>query len=410
MRVLVTFCLAGALGTPLAFPQGTWSVPVPVGVVNSTTQDYYVHISGDGLILRVSSSRTDIPGRVGGWDIYYALRAARHSPWSSLRVEPGINSLSNDLSPHILSGEQVAYIASLRPGTGGADIWRFTRSGLGTAWGNATEVKAANTRGTEYGVSVTDDDLYMALWSSSGYYVELTRTSPTSPWGNRKSIAVLNNFGTAALSRDTRVSPDGLTMYFAAYKPPGGVGGHDICVTHRAFRSDPWGKPMVVPNVNSMATDRVPSISPDGRELYFTSNRTGGTGGQDVYVSYFTGLSYQGLPRIGRVVLLHVTHRKKPGESYQIGLALSNNVGIPVPGVGRIPLDLDPLLVLIVTNALPLTRGFNGRLDGFGEATGQLLIPGDPALVGMAFHAAAVLYNRSGISYITNGLRLGIHR
>ena len=164
-------------------------------------------------------------------------------------------------------------------------------------------------------------------------------------------------------------------------------------------------------NVNSTGTDRSPKPSPDGRQLFFSSSRSGGVGGQDVWVSYFTGLSYQNLPQIASPLLLHVTHAQKPGEAYQIGLSLSNNTGIRIPNVGTIPLDLDNLLILSVQNPVPgLFINFAGTLNINGEATGQLNIPASIGLVGIPFHAAAVLYGPQGVSYITNGLKLGIHR
>ena len=129
MRILALLALSAvAFGVPAA-AQGTWSTPVEVKAVNSTTSDYYPHISGDGKTLRVASPRADLPGYVGGYDINFATRTNPHSAWSTMGVEPGaVNSTSNDLSPHVLSDERTCYFASLRPGTGGADIWRVSRS------------------------------------------------------------------------------------------------------------------------------------------------------------------------------------------------------------------------------------------------------------------------------------------
>ena len=411
MRILALLALfAVALGAP-AMAQGTWSIPVEVKAVNSTSTDYYPHISGDSKTLRVSSARADLPGRVGGYDVNFATRTNRHSPWGAMQVEPGtINSTTNDVSPHVLSDELTCYLANSLPGTGGHDIWCVSRNSPSAPWGNAIEIASVNTTSTEYGVSVTDDELYMALWSSNGYFVESVRASITQPWPTPTPVAELN-IGSPASGKDTRVSTDGLTMYFCPSGAPGSVGGNDIYVARRTFRTDRWGTPTIVPNVNSTGTDRVPSISPDGRELYFSSSRTGGTGGQDIWVSYFTGLSYQNLPQIASPLLLHVTDAGKPGEGYQIGLSLSNNIGIRIPNVGTVPLDLDNLLILSVQNLVPgFFMNFAGILDKYGEATGQLNIPASIGLVGVPFHAAAVLYNPQGISYITNGLTLGIHR
>jgi hypothetical protein len=73
------------------------------------------------------------------------------------------------------------------------------------------------------------------------------------------------------------VTRNGLSLYFQTDRP-GGLGGLDLWVSRRASRHDPWGPPVNVPNVNSPFNDSLPNITPDGHTLYFTSNRPGGCG------------------------------------------------------------------------------------------------------------------------------------
>ena len=75
------------------------------------------------------------------------------------------------------------------------------------------------------------------------------------------------------------ISKDGLELYFASDRP-GSMGGDDIWVSTRNTINDPWGEPnnlneLAEPNnpVNSKFNDAQPSISGDGLELYFQSNR-----------------------------------------------------------------------------------------------------------------------------------------
>ncbi len=54
-----------------------------------------------------------------------------------------------------------------------------------------------------------------------------------------------------------------------------------------------WGEPMPVFQVNDEGyADCHPAISIDGDKLFFSSNRTGGQGGMDIYVSYRVGESW----------------------------------------------------------------------------------------------------------------------
>ncbi len=81
------------------------------------------------------------------------------------------------------------------------------------------------------------------------------------------------------------ISRDGLSLYFSSDRS-GGFGGFDIWVSQRSSLNDPWEEPQNLgPNVNTPFTENSPALSPDGRRLYFQSDRPGGFGDLDLYVS-----------------------------------------------------------------------------------------------------------------------------
>jgi hypothetical protein len=73
-------------------------------------------------------------------------------------------------------------------------------------------------------------------------------------------------------------------MFFDSNRP-GTAGLADIWVSTRATTSDPWSPPVNVGSLNSAALDARPSLSFDGRSLYFHSGRAGGLGAFDIFVS-----------------------------------------------------------------------------------------------------------------------------
>jgi len=89
----------------------------------------------------------------------------------------------------------------------------------------------------------------------------------------------------ASLEACPRISPDGLTLYFCSQRP-GGRGGTDIWVTTRETTSASWGTPtnFGIP-VNSTYEDVFPELSNSGLTLYFASNRPGSYGWLDIYVT-----------------------------------------------------------------------------------------------------------------------------
>jgi Tol biopolymer transport system component len=81
------------------------------------------------------------------------------------------------------------------------------------------------------------------------------------------------------------ISPDGLTLYFDSDRP-GGSGESDIWVTTRTTKSDPWGTPVNLgPTVNASSYDAYPSVSADGLTLFMQSYRPGGYGGYDIWMT-----------------------------------------------------------------------------------------------------------------------------
>lgn len=93
------------------------------------------------------------------------------------------------------------------------------------------------------------------------------------------------SFNTAALEGCPFVSPNGKSFYMASNRPDG-LGGLDIWVSTRASVDDGWGAPVNAgAPVNSAADDFCPTIARGGRTLSFVSNRDGGCGGSDIYVS-----------------------------------------------------------------------------------------------------------------------------
>ena len=82
------------------------------------------------------------------------------------------------------------------------------------------------------------------------------------------------------------LSRDGLSLYFGSDRL-GGLGAFDIWVTRRDCRECPWGEPVNLgPNINSARGDGGAVLSPDEHRLFFSGSREGGQGGEDIWVSF----------------------------------------------------------------------------------------------------------------------------
>ncbi len=88
------------------------------------------------------------------------------------------------------------------------------------------------------------------------------------------------------------ISPDELTIYFASDKP-GGYGGRDIWMATRDRRTRPFGEPVNLgPTINTEGDEVFPFIR-DENTLYFSSNGHIGMGGLDIFRSERVGDEWQ---------------------------------------------------------------------------------------------------------------------
>jgi WD40-like Beta Propeller Repeat len=107
-----------------------------------------------------------------------------------------------------------------------------------------------------------------------------------SDWSAPVNIDNLGStVNSSVIDQHPAISRKGLSLYFISDRA-GGVGGLDIWVCQRASVNDTWGTPQNLGlGVNSSNTENAPTLSPDEHRLFFASNRPGGSGGTDIWVS-----------------------------------------------------------------------------------------------------------------------------
>jgi hypothetical protein len=102
------------------------------------------------------------------------------------------------------------------------------------------------------------------------------------PWTSPEPVASLN---TQANELPNCISRDGLRLYF--HRGDTLTNGEDLYVARRADTDSDWYAVVRLPEgINSGANDRTAFESQDRHWLYFASNRPGGLGGFDLYVSW----------------------------------------------------------------------------------------------------------------------------
>lgn len=110
-----------------------------------------------------------------------------------------------------------------------------------------------------------------------------TSTRTNGEWSKAKSLEgnINTNYNEAAQT----VSLDGQVLIFNECNTPGGMGSCDLYISYHT--AEGWSAPENMgDSVNSEYWDAGPSLSPDKKDLYFSSSRPDGYGGMDLYVSH----------------------------------------------------------------------------------------------------------------------------
>jgi len=93
-------------------------------------------------------------------------------------------------------------------------------------------------------------------------------------------------------------SPDGKYLYFTSCVRPGGVGKCDIWVAK--LEDNKWSEPVNLGRpLNTRNWETQPSISADGKTLYFVSDRPDGYGGSDIWYSTKTPQGWSNPKNLG---------------------------------------------------------------------------------------------------------------
>lgn len=206
-----------------------WQKALPVGFPLNTPQNEGAQsLSADGKLMVFTGCNR--PGGVGNCDLYYSR--FENGRWSAPRnFGRGVNSGAKDTQPAISADGTTIYFVSNRPnGKGGLDIWSITLNADG--WGTPTNL----------GDSIN------------------TQFDEQSPY----------------------IHPDNQTLYFSSKGWPG-MGRFDLYVSRKNDKKQ-WATPKNLGYpINTHFDETGMVVNARGNKAYYSSNRLGGFGGDDIY-------------------------------------------------------------------------------------------------------------------------------
>lgn len=241
-----------------------------------------------GMISTKLSER-DLAISPDGKEIYYTLQlpqglfqtlVCRKKNEKGVWGEPEIASFAgrySDLEPAFSADGNMLYFSSNRPLSGTAakdfDIWVTERNTNGS-WSEPRNLGAP--------VNTAEDEFYPSIAKNGNlYYTAAYKTGPgkedifMAEWSNGRydiPVALDSNINTKTYEFNAYVSPGEDFILFTSYGRKDDKGRGDLYISLKG-KDGHWKPAVNLDFLNSSKIDYCPSVSPDGKILFFTSER-----------------------------------------------------------------------------------------------------------------------------------------
>lgn len=207
---------------------------------------------------------------------------------------PEINSEYPDFGPVISADNRMIFFTSRRPGSQGGqvdeegfyyeDIYYSERAYEGE-WSTATNIgEPVNTNSHDATVGLAPDGKSLLTYhgvSRKDGNVLITKKDENGNWIQTENIG--SSINTKHHESSATLSFDEKTLFFVSDKP-GGYGSHDIYVSHWDEKKQEWGGvENIGPKLNTEFDEKGVFFHPDNKTLYFSSEGHKTMGGLDIF-------------------------------------------------------------------------------------------------------------------------------
>jgi len=232
----------------------------------------------------------------GNGDVWFATRSDPSQPFGQAVSIAEVNSIFFETSSAISADGLTLWFGSDRgTGVGSTDIWQSTRRSRSDPWQSPFNVVALDTAVEDIPRPPGQHGLVMPLSSKPGAVYQTflaVRPSTGAPFG--KPVLVSELAFTDRTTVDGFLTDDGLTLFYSssplqypadAGPRPGDASANsidggpvpsaDLFVAMRRSTTEEFSAKFPLDDLNTSGDERDPWLTPDGKTLYFTSDRDG---------------------------------------------------------------------------------------------------------------------------------------
>lgn len=218
-------------------------------------------------------------------NLQFIAEATQHPvPFTPKNLGPNINTKSPEYLPSFTADEQ--FFIFTRRVYNQEDFYISQK--VNGEFQKATPMTAINTDKNEGAQCISSDGRFLAMtlcgrdrtqFGSCDIYFS---RKENGAWTNIQNIG--GQINSKYWDAQPSLSANGDALYFASERP-GGLGKRDIWVSYKKENGQ-WGKPQNLGDaINTPGADQAPFIHPDGKTIYFMSDGHPGMGQGDLFMS-----------------------------------------------------------------------------------------------------------------------------
>jgi outer membrane protein OmpA-like peptidoglycan-associated protein len=229
--------------------------------------------------------------------VFAAKLASKPVPFNPINLGKGVNTDMNEYFPGVSIDQN--YLFFTRLVNGQEDLYRSIWDSTTNTWRQATPL-SLNTRSNEGTVSPTADGKYIfftmchtpqGFGSCDIFFSRIVNGIWTKPMLLQKPL------NTPGYETQPCISADGKTIYFSSSRKPS-YGGMDIFKSE--FIDGKFQTPVNLgPKVNTKGNEQAPFIHADGRTMYFISDGHMGIGNNDIFITRMANDSWSTPENLG---------------------------------------------------------------------------------------------------------------
>lgn len=240
------------------------------GIISHGFHENGIVFSSDGKELFYSTSDSKYTSKT----FMYLKR--ENNKWSAPRLSPFSGPYYDHSAFFSPDGERM-FFSSMRPVSSESDskrdldVWVIERER--TSWGKPVHIDGPLN--TEHSEQITSISANGTIYLRTNYEGQGKWAIYTSHLVNGEYMAaekLSNTINSGHFEGNPFISPDERFLLFKSNRP-GGFGNTDLYVSFKQ-KDDSWGEPINLgPEINSPENELEPRLSPDGKYLFFTSFR-----------------------------------------------------------------------------------------------------------------------------------------